>query len=535
MRPDIIPGYAIERRIGKGGMASVYLAVQESLGRPVALKVLSDFDSPEYSRRFLNEGRTIAQLIHANIITIHDIGVVRGLHYLSMEYVDGGDLNQRIRGGVTPAFALDIVAKVARALALAHRRGVVHRDVKPANILFRDDRTPLLTDFGIAKQLGGTQDVSTTGTILGSPYYMSPEQAQGKAVDGRSDIYSLGIILYEMLNGWKPFVAESDISTIVKQMNEPLPRLPAALRDYQDLLDRMTAKDVDARFTNAEELLAFLSVLPANLAPTPSQTPVPSPTSAAPNKSVGEDSTLVIPAADASVPGVPKKRLLLLGGAMLTAAALAATLHIARRLAGPWADATVGYSVEGDRAEMASAVPPEAEDFFNEAMALRNDTSGDADDARALRLLQEAVALGHGWAQYELGRMHGQGRGTPKDYRRAVHWFQKAARRRVAEAQHLLCLAYAAGRGVERDRVLAHAWCQIAAEQGSKEADGTLKSLHPFMTRGKLQTANALAERLRKEINEGGALPAPESPQGVWLHPQPKRPAAAQDQPVVTP
>ncbi len=133
-------------------------------------------------------------------------------------------------------------------------------------------------------------------------------------------------------------------------------------------------------------------------------------------------------------------------------------------------------------------------------MALRNDTSGNANEARALRLLQEAAALGHGRAQYELGRMHGQGRGTPKDYRRAVQWFQKAARRRVAEAQHLLCLAYAAGRGVKQDRVLAHAWCQIAAEQGSKETGETLESLRPFMTPGKLQTVNALAEGLRKEI-----------------------------------
>ena len=131
MNPNIIPGYRIERRIGKGGMASVYLAIQESLHRAVALKILTNFDSPEFSERFLNEGRTIAQLSHTNIITIHDIGIANGLHYISMEYIEGGDLKQRIKGDLGPEFALNVIEQMASALRLAHRRNMVHRDVKP--------------------------------------------------------------------------------------------------------------------------------------------------------------------------------------------------------------------------------------------------------------------------------------------------------------------------------------------------------------------------------------------------------------------
>ena len=151
-----IAGYRIEKQIGKGGMAMVYLATQESLNRPVALKVMNPLyaDSAEFSERFLNEGRILASIHHSNIITIHDIGISGNFHFISMEYVQGGDLADRLKQGVSPDEAVNMVETIAACLDAAHNAHIVHRDIKPANILFRKDGHLLLTDFGIAKQLG---------------------------------------------------------------------------------------------------------------------------------------------------------------------------------------------------------------------------------------------------------------------------------------------------------------------------------------------------------------------------------------------
>jgi predicted Ser/Thr protein kinase len=255
-----IPGYKIERRIGQGGMASVYLAIQESLERPVALKVLDAgfLEDPQFSERFLDEGRIIAALNHRNIITIHDVGVVGTAHYISMEYVEGGDLTKRIAQGIDWESALDIVETMGECLHFAHRAGVVHRDVKPGNILFRTDGTPLLTDFGIAKRLRATSDLTVAGSVLGTPSYLSPEQAQGKRIDGRADIYSLGIILYEMLAGVRPYDADTEIAIIFRHLQDPLPKLPRDLAHLQPLLDRMLAKRPKDRFRNAAAMVEFI-------------------------------------------------------------------------------------------------------------------------------------------------------------------------------------------------------------------------------------------------------------------------------------
>jgi len=250
-----IPGYRVEGLIGSGGMASVYLAIQESLERPVALKVLDDPESTEYQERFLNEGRIIASLTHSNIVTVHDIGVAARHLYISMEYVEGGDLRRKIRAGMTPPEAFHIIERIGSALQLAHDRGVVHRDVKPANILFRPDGTPLLADFGIAKDHHSDSGLTMDGSVVGSPYYLSPELARAQGIDGRADIYSLGIILYEMLVGEKPFKGESAVDTIFKHLNEPPPELPEELVRLQFFLDKMLAKIPSGRFKDMGELL----------------------------------------------------------------------------------------------------------------------------------------------------------------------------------------------------------------------------------------------------------------------------------------
>ncbi len=257
-----IPGYEIRRQIGQGGMATAYLAEQTSLGRQVVLKVLdsSARDAPETIERFLNEGRIIASLNHPHIITIYDIGQSGDDVFISMEYVEGGDLKQRMQHKVfAPVEAIDVIEKIASGLAAAHDSGIVHRDVKPGNILFRRDGTPLLSDFGIAKRLSGDKDLTSTGMFLGSPNYMAPEQSESGPIDGRADIYSLGVILYEMLSGERAYVADSVIDVILMHKKAPVPTLKAGLEQYQELLNLMMAKSRKERFRDARALLHFIA------------------------------------------------------------------------------------------------------------------------------------------------------------------------------------------------------------------------------------------------------------------------------------
>lgn len=255
-----VSGFKIKRTIGQGGMGTVYLATQESLGRDVCLKTMnaSRSESTEYFERFLNEGRIVAGLRHPHIITIYDIGASDDVVYIAMEYVDGGDLKSRLYAPLPPLEALDIIIRIGSALDLAHSEGIIHRDVKPANILFRTNGDPLLTDFGIAKQMTLDAELTSTGTILGSPFYMSPEQSEGLVVDGRADIYSLGIIFYEMLTGERPYVGDSPIKIIMQHLQKPIPALAQDLARFQPLLDRMLCKDRAGRFPDAASMVDYL-------------------------------------------------------------------------------------------------------------------------------------------------------------------------------------------------------------------------------------------------------------------------------------
>jgi len=249
-------------------MATVYLAIQESLDRPVVLKIL-DTSTAERANdlisRFLAEGRIVASLYHPNIITIYDIGIANESDlYISMEYVQGGDLKQRLELSISPDEALRYLSQIASALGEAHKHGIIHRDVKPANILFRDD-TPLLSDFGIAKAINTDADLTSTGIFLGSPNYVSPEQADGVKLDGRSDLYSLGCIFYEMLAGKKPYISDSIIDIVIQHKQAPIPRLPADLKQYQELVDKLLAKKREERFPDAETLNAEIAKLQTKL------------------------------------------------------------------------------------------------------------------------------------------------------------------------------------------------------------------------------------------------------------------------------
>lgn len=254
-----IPGYSLLRRLGRGGMAEVFLATQESLHRQVAIKVLRAGSDPAFAERFIKEAHIVASLHHPAIITIYDIGRLDdGRPYLTMEYVPGGDLSQ-FKGSSVPAErALSIIRTIAEGLAVVHAKGLLHRDVKPANILFRADGSAVLSDFGIAKELALDSDLTQVGIAVGSPAYSSPEQTQCRPLDARSDIYSLGVILYELLTGQNPFRGDNYTQTVINQLQMPIPHLPQALSHWQPLLERMLAKAPGQRFTDCSELLRAL-------------------------------------------------------------------------------------------------------------------------------------------------------------------------------------------------------------------------------------------------------------------------------------
>lgn len=241
-------------------MARVYLAVQRKFGRLVALKVVADrfASDPEFRSRFVEESRINARLTHSNIVQVYDVGVEQDLLYLVMEYVGGGDLNDRLDRGVRIEELVRVVREIGRALDFAHSQGFVHRDIKPENILFREDGTAVLSDFGIARVLDDTPSVSQGGTVLGTPQYMSPEQAAGKRLDGSSDIYSLGVVFYRALTGDVPFRADTAVSIGVKHLQEPVPRLPAYLSAFQDVVDTALAKRPEQRFPNGRAFAAAL-------------------------------------------------------------------------------------------------------------------------------------------------------------------------------------------------------------------------------------------------------------------------------------
>ena len=254
-----IPGYDLEAELGAGAMATVYRARQRSLDRRVALKVLDPGLAVDeaFCQRFLHEGKALAQLRHPHVVAIHDSGHVGNRYYLAMEYVEGGTLKARIGAGMAPAEALGVLREIAGALGHAHACGLVHRDVKPENILYRADGSVVLADFGIVRTFDERTQLTAAGLAIGSPNYMSPEQARGAPLDGRSDLYSLGVLFHEMLTGAKPYRGADSLSTVLLHLNAPIPVLPPALARFQPLLDRLLAKAPEDRFPDAAALLAF--------------------------------------------------------------------------------------------------------------------------------------------------------------------------------------------------------------------------------------------------------------------------------------
>ncbi len=258
----LVKGYRFVEKLAVSEHSAVYLAEKESEGIKVILKVLRQV--PDLSDgigafdRFLQEYELIAELEHPNIVKIYDLGVSDDHAHIAMEYLPGGDLKQRIQIGISEKDAVNYIQQIAGALANVHKVGVLHRDLKPGNIMLREDGSIALIDFGLAKRMRLKLEMTDHGEIFGTPYYMSPEQGHANEVDARSDIYSIGVIFFEMLTGEKPYLADNAMGIIYKHSNAPIPLLPPRLAQYQAVMNLLLAKKPDDRMQSADEISEWL-------------------------------------------------------------------------------------------------------------------------------------------------------------------------------------------------------------------------------------------------------------------------------------
>jgi serine/threonine protein kinase len=267
--------YKVAARLGSGGMADVYLAHDNLLGRQVALKLLHHrfAEDQEFVERFRREASSAAGLSHPNVVAVFDRGEWDGTYYIAMEYLPGRSLKAVVRehGPLSPPDAIDIVVQILLAVRFAHRRGIIHRDIKPHNVILDEEGRAKVTDFGIAR--AGASDMTLTGSIMGTAQYLSPEQAQGHAVKETSDLYAVGVVLYELLTGSVPFEGESAVSVALKQVSAeatpPSERNPEVGPALDAVVMRSLAKDPLARFASADEFIAALQQARQGIAPSP--------------------------------------------------------------------------------------------------------------------------------------------------------------------------------------------------------------------------------------------------------------------------
>lgn len=254
-------GYKFVRKIGHGAMSDVFLAERNSDKQTVVLKILNlkNVDNETYTKRFMQEAELLAGINSPFIIKVYDYGITDDYAYIAMEFLPRGDLKQRYDLGFTPEIATLYLNHIAYGLNEIHKVGIIHRDIKPANIMFRGDDSLAIADFGISKKLDEGQALTTIGQILGTPHYMSPEQGEGRAIDARSDIYSIGVMYYEFLAREKPYKGSTASSLIYQHVHADIPKLQGDLAPYQKIIYKTMAKDPDKRYQTAEELIEALT------------------------------------------------------------------------------------------------------------------------------------------------------------------------------------------------------------------------------------------------------------------------------------
>lgn len=259
--PDTLdlPQYTLLHKLGESTRAAVYLAYSATLGRNVALKISKPaVDSSDECQEFAREYAAISALRHPSVVEIYDYGFHDGREFIAMEYFPCGDLKMRLQQPMTIIESLQYAQRICAALEVVHAAGLVHRDLKPPNVMLREDGSVVLIDFGLAKQLDRAHLNTMIGVLRGSPYYMSPEQAQGLPLDARSDIYSCGVILYEMLSGHRPYLGTTAVEVMQQHVIGQRPPLPPECASLEPLLDRMMARDRAERFASASEVCAAL-------------------------------------------------------------------------------------------------------------------------------------------------------------------------------------------------------------------------------------------------------------------------------------
>ncbi len=256
-----LPGYEVLKEIATSNFSSVYLARSQKRARNVVLKVMETGKSAQElqdAERFVREYEIISSISHPSIVQIHDFGTLPRHLFLAMEYFPCGDLRDRLRNPLSVEESRYYLRAIAEALRVIHVFGIYHRDLKPANVMLREDNSPVLIDFGLARRAEDDGSATGAGKVLGSPFYMSPEQAQALPVDARTDIYSLGVMFHEMLTGSRPYLGRSAMAIMSQHTKSPVPVLPAELADQQPILNRLMAKELNARYSCTDELLADL-------------------------------------------------------------------------------------------------------------------------------------------------------------------------------------------------------------------------------------------------------------------------------------
>jgi TPR repeat protein/predicted Ser/Thr protein kinase len=459
--------YEIVGELGRGGMGLVYKAFDPGIGRTVALKVMSEqlARDTDFRERFLREARGAGILQHHNIVTIHELGEWQGAPFIAMEFLEGRSLEDILKNEKTTTLEkrLDIVAQVCRGLDYAHARGIVHRDIKPANVMVTNDGVAKVVDFGIARL--ADQKLTHTGHVLGTVSYMSPEQLQGKVLDGRSDIFAVGVMLFEALTSVLPFSAEDTGSAITNTLYRQPPKLSSFLANYPKELDEIVgkclAKDPAERFQTAGELADRLSRVQQELqrsqtAPTVIRS-TPLPTSAASQPLTQPDSKAALRETAAS----PKSRRKVLIGIAVSLILLVASLGVGMmwlRLRG-----TAGSDFAALRK---SAESGNALDQGQLGLAYLRGRGVEQSDIEALAWFRKAAEQGRAGSQVQLGIAYSMGRGVKQDDDEAVRWYRKAAEQGAGAGQVDLGFMYEMGRGVPQDNLEAVQWYRKSAEQG---------------------------------------------------------------------